>query len=287
MHVLGSIGHSFSHSFNQQRRATAPRDLYIRKVSFSGCSLSSGGSFSSNNSRSSEGSNGSDGSDGSEGSSSSSSSSSTSTARAPSARTRSSSNGFDPLSSHPTFPTSQAPLRLHERPLISPERSPYYSSPSTFYDDSTDQDSLDDFQSTADEDEDEYTVCRAQELHFSQPSEMMLPYYTTTQDASEAHDYFTLPLAKRPAMPRSRWSDSTIQTLDSVDDLAADEYETSDVEEDSPSEVPNFSRKRTTAPSRPPMRSLDGLDQFIKKGGWKRRGVVFNAGEARQHSAEF
>ncbi|GAB0137109.1 hypothetical protein EsDP_00005392 [Epichloe bromicola] len=270
MHVLGSIGHSF----NQQRRATAPRDLYIRKVSFSGCSLSSGGSFSSNSSRSSEGS-------------SSSSSSSASTARAPSARTRSSSTGFDPLSSHPTFPTSQAPLRLHERPLISPERSPY-SPPSTFfYDDSADEESPDDCQSTADEDEDEYTVCRAQELHFSQPTEMMLPYYTATQDASEPQDYFTLQLAKRPAMPRSRWSDSTIQTLDSVDDLAADEYETSDVEEDSPLEMPNFSRKRTTAPSRPPMRSLDGLDQFIKKGGWKRRGVVFNAGEARQHSAEF
>lgn len=253
MHVLGSIGHGFS-----QRRKTTPRDLHIRKVSLSGCSLASGDSFSS--------------------------SSSTSTARAPNSAltTPSASSGFDPLSLHPTF---QPPPRLHDRPLISPERTHYTPSSSFFPDDSSDDDSFDDRHSSADDEE--YTVCRAQELHFSHPKEMVLPPHASpmdhsTDNRSEPQDYFMVRLAERPNMPRSRWSESTIQTLDQ-DDFD----ETPGTDEDIPLEMPNFSRKRNAAPSRPPLRSLDSLDDFIKKGGWKRRGVVFNKGEARQHSAEF
>ncbi|KAG5986720.1 hypothetical protein E4U54_005283 [Claviceps lovelessii] len=271
MHVLGSIGHGFGH----RRKTTTPKDLHIRKISFSGCSLSSGGSLSS--------------------------SSSTSTARMPSsAPARTGSHGAGPLGLHPTF---QPPPRLHERPLISPERKSPYAPQSIFYDDSTDDDEGFDEDDDEDDrqtmvDEEEYTLCRAQELHFSQPfsqpKEMVLspPRRSSTDDddssragASDDRDYYLRQLAMRPSVPRSRWSDSTIQTL-GCDDLPADE-DTSDAEEDSGLEMPNFSRKRCTAPSRPPMRSLDSFDDLIKKGGWKRRGVVFDASEVRQHSAEF
>lgn len=106
-------------------------------------------------------------------------------------------------------------------------------------------------------------------------------------------------------MPCSRWSDSTIQTLDFVDDIAPDEtlldededeeQEEEDEKEEQPKKeelcmdapMPNFSRKRITAPSRPPLRSLDSLDDFMKKSGWKRRGVIFDRSEARQHSVDF
>ncbi|KAG5976949.1 hypothetical protein E4U55_007135 [Claviceps digitariae] len=269
MHVLGSIGHGFG----QRRKTATPKDLHIRKVSFSGCSLSSGGSFSS-------------------------SSSSTSTARMPSsAPPRTGSQGSGPLSLHPTF---RPPPRLHERPLISPEQKSPYAPQSIFYDDSTDDEAFDDDDDDRQTmvDEEEYTLCRAQELHFSQPytqpKEMVLPpphrmssadhEDSSMGDASDSRDYYMLQLAKRPAMPRSRWSDSTIQTLD-CDDLPTDD--TSDVEEKSVLEMPNFSRKRCTATSRPPMRSLDSFDNWTKKGGWKRRGVVFDGSEIRQHSVEF
>jgi hypothetical protein len=99
-------------------------------------------------------------------------------------------------------------------------------------------------------------------------------------------DYFTLAMARRPA-PRSRWSESTIQTLDLDMDMgdvsvAGDDYDqaaTPDTEADLPLEIPNFSHKRNVTPKRPPMRSLDSLDDLIKKSGWKRRGVVFNGEE--------
>jgi hypothetical protein len=254
MHVLGTIGHSFS----QRRKTPKPKDLHIRKVSFSGSSLSSGCSLSS----------------------SSSSTASTCTARGPlSARTTTS---FDPLNSHPTF---QPPPRLHERPLISPER-PRYQPASTFFDDSTDEE-FDDEQSL----DEGYVVGKAQELHLShsQPREMILPPHTSPMDhSSSPNDYFTLAMARRPAMaPRSRWSESTIQTLDLDLDLgdvslADDDYDqaaTPDTEADVPLEIPNFSHKRNVTPKRAPMRSLDSLDDLIKKSGWKRRGVVFNGEE--------
>ncbi|OAA36661.1 hypothetical protein NOR_07461 [Metarhizium rileyi] len=260
MHVLGNIGHSFS----QRRRTHKPKDLHIRKVSCSGSSLSSGCS------------------------SSSSSASSTSTARPPlSARTTASSSTFyDPLSSHPTF---QPPPRLHDRPLISPER-PDYQHAVTFFDGSTD----DEFDHQSIGDEEEYTIGKAQALHFSHPTEMVLsPLSPSTDHASldsysgqQPLDYFMMQMAKRPPMPRSRWSESTIQTQDLDLDLSADELDqtTPDLETDLPLEIPNFSLKRnvTATPKRPPMRSLDSLEDLIKRSGWKRRGVVFNRNETEE-----
>ncbi|KAG6252725.1 hypothetical protein E4U23_008510 [Claviceps purpurea] len=290
MHVLGSIGHGFG----QRRKNSSPKNLNIRKISLP-CLSTSGSSFSS--------------------------SSSTMSAPEPSsARSRTGSHGFGPLSLHPTFhqQQQQPPPRLHDRPLISPRQKDQYEPPSFFHDDdfaeSADEEGFDDRQ-TVIGDEEEYTFCRAQVLHFShclQPKEMILSSSPRTSavdhdilvDGSESRDYYMRQLAKRPAMPCSRWSDSTIQTLDFVDDVAPDEtlpYEDEDEEQEEEEKeeqtkkeeacmdvpMPNFSRKRITAPSRPPLRSLDSLDDFIKKGGWKRRGVIFDRSEARQHSVDF
>lgn len=260
MHVLGNIGHSFS----QRRKTHKPKDLHIRKVSFSGSSLSSSPSTSSTCSTSSA-----------------STARALSSARTPT--TGSTSPGFGPLSAHPTF---HPPPRLHDRPLISPERWCAHAPASTFFDDSTDDEDLDGG---------DYTVVgKARALHFSHPTETTLlpPSPPSEHDdapvVGDAQDYFTLQLAssRRPPMPRSRWSDSTIQTLDldldrdlsSVDDLDLDETPGSDAPV--PLDVPNFSHKRSvSAPKRPPMRSLDSLEDLMKRSGWKRRGVVFNETE--------
>ncbi|KAG6064868.1 hypothetical protein E4U32_007941 [Claviceps aff. humidiphila group G2b] len=290
MHVLGSIGHGFS----QRRKNSSSKNLNIRKISLP-CLSTTGSSFSST--------------------------SSTMSAPEPSsARSRTGSHGFGPLSLHPTYhQQQQPPPRLHDRPLISPRQKDQYEPPSFFHDDdfseSADEEGFDDRQTVIGDDE-EYTFCRAQVLHFShcpQPKEMIVSSsprtsavdHDTLVDGSESRDYYMRQLAKRPAMPCSRWSDSTIQTLDFVDDIAPDETlpdEDEDEEQEQEEEeeqkatkeevcmdvpMPNFSRKRITAPSRPPLRSLDSLDDFIKKSGWKRRGVIFDRSEARQHSVDF
>lgn len=119
--------------------------------------------------------------------------------------------------------------------------------------------------------------------------------------------------SSRPVLPRSHWSESTIQTLDmsgtpvvedddDEDEEAEDEdYDEDDEDEDDvdlsafemvrpePSRAVSWqnydsSRKRRSAsspsisasPRRPPMKSLDSVEEFIKRGGWKRRGIVFN-----------
>lgn len=260
MHVLGSIGHSFS----QRRKSPKPKSLHIRKVSFSGCSLSSGCSFDST--------------------------SSSSTARAPSSvRSTGSSHSFDPLHSHPTF---QPPPRLQDRPLLSPAQTSPSSKSFAFFDDSEAEEENSYYLGRAstiggDDENVDYDV---KEILDRQSKEMVLPPLSSPMDHSddrtEAQDYFMMQLAKRPPMPRSRWSESTIQTLEDFTDgelstpLAFDGACTPDSEADLPLEMPNFSHKRNMTPSRPPMRSLDSLEDFIKHGGWKRRGVVLNPNEA-------
>jgi hypothetical protein len=97
-------------------------------------------------------------------------------------------------------------------------------------------------------------------------------------------------------MPKSRWSESTIQSIqtfeDEEDDSEVTQSEDSEDETDDASvlEMRRLSRHalkpvsiNTTytarpglAPKRPPMRSLDSVDNFIRRGGWKRRGIVFH-----------
>lgn len=254
MHVLG-------HSFSQRRKSPKPRDLHIRKVSFSGCSLSSGGSLSSS-------------------SSSSSSAASTSTTRAPlSSRTTAS---FDPLSLHPTF---QPPPRLHDRPLLSPERRQFEAA-ATFFDD--DDESDDGYFAGAGE----YGCQGKEELppHAS-------PMDHTGHDRTEPQDYFFQQITKRPQLPRSRWSESTVHTLEQLTPAASVMSPDGDDDGDdggypfqqpSHSSMPNFSYKRATAlPKRPPMKTLDSLDEFIKRGGWKRRGIVFHEEDMSGDGAAF
>lgn len=136
---------------------------------------------------------------------------------------------------------------------------------------------------------------------------MALPPHVSPMDVSdvegkEPKDYFFTTLAQRPPLPKSRWSESTIQTIeqfDDDDDQDSDQVtqsEDSDVDDDDASvlEMRRLSNRASAlqnlsvdvspqpGPSRrpgltqrPPMRSLDTVDNFIRRGGWKRRGIVF------------
>jgi hypothetical protein len=250
MHVLG-------HSFSQKRKSSKrPRDLHIRKVSFSGSSLSSGGSLSS------------------------SSSTSTFTPRTYSPSHTDSAIALDPLSLHPTF---QAPARLNERPLIRTE-SPRWKEAVSFFNDDDSEDDYETDELPEEEDEDDFEV-KPQGLTCRHQPDMALPPHASPLDHNaherhEASDYFMLQLTTRPPIPRSRWSESTIQTLDSLTPSCASG--TSAVDE----AVPNFSYKRNTVPKRPTMKTGDSVDNFIKRGGWKRRGIVFHNEEMNGESHE-
>ncbi|KAI9172510.1 hypothetical protein HJFPF1_02012 [Paramyrothecium foliicola] len=250
MHVLG-------HSFSQKRKATKrPRDLHIRKVSFSGSSLSSGGSLSS------------------------SSSTSTFTPRHYSPSRTDSAIALDPLSLHPTF---HAPARLSERPLIRTE-SPRWQEAVSFFDYDDTEDEYDSDELPEDDEDDDFAV-KPQGLTCRHQPDMALPPHAspldhTAHDRHEATDYFMFQLTTRPPMPRSRWSESTIQTMDSITPSIASGTPTVD------EAVPNFSYKRNTVPKRPTMKAGDSVDNFIKRGGWKRRGIVFHNDEMRDECSE-
>lgn len=264
MHVLG-------HSFSQRcKRSKRPRDLHIRKVSFSGSSLS-GCSLSSSDSTAS-------------------------------ART----------AIIPPQYAEHAPARLHERAYKAgqkqpPRLAPAY--PSTFYDDDIDADD-DDYgyfgdatleEDSSDEDDENLP-------HF----EMEMPPHASSMDHDTGHDryedsgdYFFMTLAKRPAMPRSRWSESTIQSVQTIDALPTpgsviSTAITETAFDQGPPVViempPNFSYKRavstpaatskpvSTASRRPPMKTMDSIDEFVKRGGWKRKGIVFQQEEVDPNS---
>ncbi|KAM0432253.1 hypothetical protein ACHAPT_004791 [Fusarium lateritium] len=261
MHVL--------HGFGQRRKSSRrPRDLHIRKVSFSGSSLSSGCSLSSSSSTISD--------------------SSTPT-QTPIATTR---PEIDPLASHPAF---HAPPRLYERPFIRMDETE-----PVFY---------------GGNDDEQY----AQHEAVQQPIEMALPPHVSPMDVAdeqckESQDYFfTTTLSKRPPMPGSRWSESTIQTLDQFDNSDSEDSdeitqseESEDEDDDNASvlEMRRLTRRASAlktislsttyaaparpglAPKRPPMRSLDSVDNFIRRGGWKRRGIVFRQEDMENQRCE-
>ncbi|KAF4450679.1 hypothetical protein F53441_6220 [Fusarium austroafricanum] len=251
MHVL--------HGFGQRRKSSRrPRDLHIRKVSFSGSSLSSGCSLSS------------------------SSSSTISAVSTPAAPTPTATRPeIDPLNSHPAF---HAPPRLYERPFIRMD-DVYYG---------TDEAVIDE--------ED----CVEQDVAAQQPTEMALPPHVSPMDVAdeegnEPRDYFFTTLSKRPPMPKSRWSESTIQSIQTFeedeDDSEVTQSEDSEDENDDASVLEmrrpsrhasalkpvsintTYTARPGLAPKRPPMRSLDSVDNFIRRGGWKRRGIVFQKEE--------
>ncbi|KAF5647099.1 hypothetical protein F52700_1401 [Fusarium sp. NRRL 52700] len=261
MHVL--------HGFGQRRKSSRrPRDLHIRKVSFSGSSLSSGCSLSS------------------------SSSSTISAVSTPCLQTPTASRPeIDPLASHPAF---HAPPRLYERPFICMDDAEpvFYGADNAVID------------------EEDYVE---QDVAAQQPTEMALPPHVSPMDAAdeegnEPRDYFFTTLSKRPPMPKSRWSESTIQSIqtfeDEEDDSEVTQSEDSEDETDDASvlEMRRLSRHASAlkpvsinttytarpglAPKRPPMRSLDSVDNFIRRGGWKRRGIVFHKDDLDNQRSE-
>jgi hypothetical protein len=268
MHLLG-------HSFSQRsKRSKRPRDLHIRKVSFSGSSLS-GCSLSSSGS------------------------------------TASACTAIIP----PQYSAEHPPARLHERPYKAGQTQPPRFAP-TFYDDDIDADDDYDYygnyQAAVDEedldssDEDDENI-----PHF----EMEMPPHSSPADHDTGHDrsegssdYFLHVLAQRPPMPRSRWSESTIQSVQTMDAvptpgsvISTAATETA-LDQGPPVVVempPNFSYKRAVstpaatpkpaapASRRPPMKTMDSIDEFVKRGGWKRRGIVFHQQEVDSSDNSF
>ncbi|SPO00190.1 uncharacterized protein DNG_03039 [Cephalotrichum gorgonifer] len=181
---------------------------------------------------------------------------------------------FDPLSLHPTHP--QAPPRLADRAFLR----------------------------VGDE---------AKTFQPSQPHrEFQMPPVESPNStiyerraplsAGGASDYFPMPMRvdlpqlQRPTLARSRWSDSTTHTLSSEEEDEDDDEE-SEIEEEqfetatvatverAPFEVRYEARedlaykRNTMAVARMrPRAEGNAIDNYVKRGGWKRRGIVFQNG---------
>lgn len=272
MHVLG-------HSFSQKRKITTrPRDLHIRKISFSGSSFSDG-----------------------------SLSSSTSTSSAYTALPTPEPQLASPFLASPS--QTMAPLRLHERPFKSSKCPQTGRTTTTFYDDTAVSDDDEDlhysyYYNGQMEDVGSILEVEGTQFHMELPphAEHIEMEDTPQADQHEQGDYFFFQhVTKRAPSPRSRWSESTIQSLNEDDMTPSTQeptpmYDEEDDDDNSIDEalemqakevrlevLPNFSHKyqRTvSAPEarRPPMRT-DSVENFIKRGGWKRRGIVFDRRE--------
>ncbi|RCI12910.1 hypothetical protein L249_0767 [Ophiocordyceps polyrhachis-furcata BCC 54312] len=234
--------------FSHGRCSSKPKELAIRKVSLSGCSLSSSSSSFDSTSSSANSF--------AYACSSASSSSSLSVGcrrceRSPLER------HVDPLAQHPTY---APPPRLHDRRLLDT---------TTLY------------------------LGVEEEKDISTVSVDYLSVSTRQQQQQQ--------------FPRSRWSDSTIASVDvpesesesdggsetseEIEELEDesdsnnndDSIHVHDEDDDLPEghrSMPNFSYKRETSlDKRPPIKTLDSLDEFVKRGGWKRRGVIFHSEE--------
>lgn len=173
---------------------------------------------------------------------------------------------FDPLSLHPTHHV--APPRLSERPFIDVEPREKVAAPPR------------------------------------------IRGVDTVDSPASAQEEFALKLdlMERPTLLRSRWSESTISTMsdssgeeehEEVQEEGEEEEEeeeevASEAEVETPTAKPtlrfhyderevrpawqNFSLKRNTVAvprRRPAMGTGNALDDYVKRGGWKRRGIVF------------
>jgi hypothetical protein len=311
------IGRAFS-NHHRRKTNTKVRDLPIRKVSFSGCSLSSGCSYDSASTATAS----------PRSATSSIMSSSPTFSDSSSLMRPDSAVGLDPLHLHAAH--HQPPARLMDRPLIKMDERRQYQEAATFYDD-------------AEDDEDDY-VEDDEKRHFSidgahfdmVTSGPISPqgWISETEDLTarndsprEADDYFTTQpqqsardsfgSSRRPEL-RSHWSVSTVNTLgeqldfddddeeDDFDNLvsSSDDYfsftntsttSSSDVETpDAEAPVPvvvlppaRFDPRKddisemvseviSPVPIRPAFKAASSYEAFIKRGGWKRRGIVFH-----------
>ncbi|GKT42522.1 uncharacterized protein ColSpa_02703 [Colletotrichum spaethianum] len=198
---------------------------------------------------------------------------------------------FDPLSLHPTF---HPPPRLYERPFIHNSQAiedevinSYFSS-----------------QEAAAAEQAKASFAAAipnmPAPPVDSPRTPLEQQSRSQEHAAEGDDYFLFKVqqhiaATRPQLPRSHWSESTINTMASGqnDDDDEDSSENGSISsEERPvreSQWQNFSHKRNTPPSvrRPQMKSLDSVEDFIKRGGWKRRGIVFEQETSRSSNTLF
>ncbi|KAF4122850.1 hypothetical protein GMORB2_7157 [Geosmithia morbida] len=257
-------------SFSQKRKdAKRPRDLHIRKVSFSGSSLSCCSLSSSD-----------------------STASACTTLRSP---------PTSPSQNHRSTSGSSngghlAPPRLHERPLKTsiPRRAAFAPA---VYDDDIDAD-YDDFYypnhlENGHEDRSDVVVLPEPYSEEEESDDgddgmsisdfvMAMPPPATAPAQPTDDDYFTFRhmamaasvASARPPVPCSRWSASTIDSISTVGS-SQEEHDDDDVVEDAQQQEDD------SAPTarRPPMHHMDSVDNFVKRGGWKRRGIVFQREE--------
>lgn len=233
---------------------------------------------------------------------------------------------FDPLSMHPTFSLPPPPPRLSERPFIlsaEDSSSPRYPGVDTdevleHYFRSQDDTKTDTMLSpptdsptpmahpqprTAEEGSD-YFLYKLRLVELQEQQRQAAIEAMTSTAASAAC--------------QSRWSVSTVDVdesaFDSDSDDDADETDGTDDTDDTDAygedEEPvlemairaerparhaaswqNFSYKRDpltpASPRRPAMQTMDSVEDFIKRGGWKRRGIIFQADDARAESSMF
>ncbi|KAK2048763.1 hypothetical protein LZ31DRAFT_538852 [Colletotrichum somersetense] len=226
---------------------------------------------------------------------------------------------FDPLSQHPTF---HPPPRLFERPFIHNSHnsqsiedeviSSYFSSQEAAAAEQAkaaavpSMPALAPAPAPAPRVESSRTPIQVQQQQQQQPRQ---PQNRSRELAAEGDDYFLFKVqqhiaATRPQLPRSHWSESTINTMASAADEEGEDGEAENDDDDSSSEDgsivgqerpvrecrwQNFSHKRPSAPSarRPQMKSLDSVEDFIKRGGWKRKGIVFQQEGSRSSNTLF
>lgn len=250
--------------FSHGRCSAKPKDLHIRKVSFSGSSLSSGSSFTSSSSNSIA-----------YACSSASSQSSLSMA----SPTRPPLDGHvDPLAQHPTY---CPPPRLHERPLLD---TGLFLGGAEEDDVSRLDKELPSLPCYVDEPR-QYSSARPQ-FPCSRWSDSTIASVDLSDcDSVVSGSYCGSFNSYDIGSVDSDSSDDVDEPLDPVSDDVEDpihldhdvhhyHFQQSLAGHHS---MPNFSYKRDTAlPKRPPIKTLDSLDEFVKRGGWKRRGIIFH-----------
>lgn len=105
------------------------------------------------------------------------------------------------------------------------------------------------------------------------------------ETVDEPQDYFFryIQTKKRPTLPQSRWSDSTIESIvESIDDLtpvtSMSEPASPIAEAEAEAEAAGESTPTpaTTVPKRPTFKAINSFEDYVRRGGWKRRGIVFN-----------
>ncbi|KZL75902.1 hypothetical protein CT0861_00928 [Colletotrichum tofieldiae] len=201
---------------------------------------------------------------------------------------------FDPLSLHPTF---HPPPRLYERPFIHSSQSLEDDVISSYF---SSQEAAAAEQAKASF---AAAVPGMPAPPVDSPRTPIQQQERSREHAAEGDDYFLFKVqqhiaATRPQLPRSHWSESTINTMASArdDDDDDDDEDSSEngsiVGQERPvreSQWQNFSHKRSSPPGarRPQMKSLDSVEDFIKRGGWKRRGIVFEQEGSRSSNTLF